>query len=267
MHSQIIRPAAVAGSFYPGSATTLGSQVSAMLAAAAGFSGSPKALIAPHAGYVYSGPTAACAYAALRNSAAAIRRVVIFGPAHRVWVAGLAATSATAFATPFGSVPVDQKAIAEVMQLPQVTFDESAHAQEHSIEVQLPFLQTVLSDFALVPFVVGGATPAEVAEVMDVLWGGPETLIVVSSDLSHFLSYGDARQIDRATADSILETRPLSRHEQACGATPINGLLLVARRRNLAPMLLDLRNSGDTAGDRDRVVGYGAFAFLEHNHV
>lgn len=267
MHSQITRPAAVAGSFYSGSTTTLGGQVSAMLAAAGGFSGTPKALIVPHAGFVYSGPIAASAYAALKKSAATIRRVLIFGPAHRVWVAGLAVPAASAFATPFGSVPVDQEAIAAVMQLHQVTIDEMAHAQEHSIEVQLPFLQTVLTDFAIAPFVVGGATPAEVAEVMDVLWGGPETLIVVSSDLSHYLPYDDARQIDRATADSILQTRPLSRHEQACGATPINGLLLVARHRNLAPALLDLRNSGDTAGDRNRVVGYGAFAFLESSHA
>lgn len=266
MHSQITRPAAVAGSFYPGSATTLRSQVSGLLAVVDVFPGTPKALIVPHAGFVFSGPIAASAYGALAKSAATIRRVVIFGPAHRVWVTGLAATSAAAFATPFGNVPIDQEAIAAVMQLPQVTIDELAHAQEHSIEVQLPFLQTVLNNFAIAPFVVGGASPAEVAEVMDILWGGPETLIVVSSDLSHYLPYGEARQIDRATADSILETRPLSRHEQACGATPINGLLMVARHRNLAPTLLDLRNSGDTAGDRDRVVGYGAFAFLERRH-
>lgn len=267
MHSQITRPAAVAGSFYPGSASTLGDQVAALLAAANACSGTAKALIVPHAGFIYSGPIAASAYRALTKSAATIRRVVIFGPAHRVWVPGLASTAAVAFATPVGRVPVDQKALAAVMHLPQVSIDELAHAQEHSIEVQLPFLQTVLTDFAIVPFVVGGASPAEVAEVMDTLWGGPETLIVVSSDLSHYLPYGDARQIDRATADSILESRLLSRHEQACGATPINGLLTAVRRRNLQPVLLDLRNSGDTAGDRDRVVGYGAFAFMERGHV
>jgi hypothetical protein len=178
-------------------------------------------------------------------------------------VPGLAAPSTDWFETPLGNVPVDRAAIEAVMHLDQVEILDEAHAQEHSLEVQLPFLQTVLDDFALAPFVVGGATPTGVAEVMDTLWGGPETLIVVSSDLSHNLPYADAQRIDRATADSVLQRRPLSRHEQACGATPINGLLEVARRRNLVPTLLDLRNSGDTAGDRDRVVGYAAFAFTE----
>jgi AmmeMemoRadiSam system protein B len=263
MHSQSTRPAAVAGTFYPGDAKTLQRGIAAMLAQPGRAAASPKALIVPHAGYVYSGPIAASAYAALEKSAAVIRRVVLFGPAHRVWVAGLAASSAAGFATPLGTVPVDQAAIAAVMHLHQVEINDAAHAQEHSLEVQLPFLQAVLNDFSVVPFVVGGASPTEVAEVMDILWGGPETLIVVSSDLSHYLPYAEARRIDRATADSILEVRAISRHEQACGATPINGLLEVARRRGLLPDLLDLRNSGDTAGDRDRVVGYSAFAFRE----
>jgi AmmeMemoRadiSam system protein B len=267
MTRQSTRPAAVAGSFYPGDADALQGGIAAMLAQSERTPGSPKALIVPHAGYVYSGPVAASAYAALERSAAAVRRVVLFGPAHRLWVAGLAASSADGFATPLGTVPIDRAAVDAVMHLHQVEINDAAHAQEHSLEVQLPFLQAVLGDFAVAPFVVGGATPAEVAEVMDILWGGPETLIVVSSDLSHYLSYEEARRIDRATADSILEGRALGRHEQACGATPINGLLEVARRRALIPSLLDLRNSGDTAGDRDRVVGYSAFAFREPNHA
>jgi AmmeMemoRadiSam system protein B len=191
----------------------------------------------------------------------------MFGPAHRVWISGLAASAADWFSTPLGRVPVDRAAIDAVMHLHQVEISDAAHAQEHSLEVQLPFLQTVLDDFAVVPFVVGGASSAEVAEVMEILWGGPETLIVVSSDLSHYLPYAEAQRIDRATADSILERRPLSRHEQACGATPINGLLEVARLKGLVPSLLDLRNSGDTAGDHARVVGYGAFAFTERGHA
>jgi AmmeMemoRadiSam system protein B len=266
MYSPYTRPAAVAGTFYPGDAYTLRGGIASLLTGLHGSAAIPKALIVPHAGYVYSGPIAARAYAALEKSAMAIRRVVLFGPAHRVWVAGLAASSAKAFATPLGTVPLDQEAIASVAHLPQVEINDAAHAGEHSLEVQLPFLQMLLGDFVLAPFVVGGATPAQVAAVMEALWGGPETLIVVSSDLSHYLPYTEAQSIDRATADSILERRPLSRHEQACGATPINGLLEVARRKALTPTLLDLRNSGDTSGDRSRVVGYGAFAFTESDH-
>ncbi|MBU1237235.1 MAG: AmmeMemoRadiSam system protein B [Gammaproteobacteria bacterium] len=266
MNIPFTRPAAVAGLFYPGDARALRGGVISLLSAQHGGVAAPKALIVPHAGYVYSGPVAASAYAALEKSAPAIRRVVMFGPAHRVWVRGLAVSSAGEFATPLGMVPVDRQAIAAVEHLPQVEINDEAHAEEHSLEVQLPFLQMLLDDFAVAPFVVGGATPAQVAEVMETLWGGPETLIVVSSDLSHYLPYAEAQLIDRATADSILERRPLSRHEQACGATPINGLIEVARRKGLAPRLLDLRNSGDTAGDRSRVVGYGAFAFAEHGH-
>lgn len=266
MSSLSMRPAAVAGMFYPGSANVLDAEVREMLSCAETEVAAPKAVIVPHAGYVYSGPVAASAYAALRKSAMAIRRVVIFGPAHRVWVPGLAASSADLFETPLGRVRVDRKAIDAVADLPQVEINDAAHAGEHSLEVQLPFLQAVLDDFAIVPFVVGGATAAQVAEVIELLWGGPETLIVVSSDLSHYLPYAEARQIDRSTADSILRRQALPHHEQACGATPINGLLEVARRRNLAPTLLDLRNSGDTAGDKSRVVGYAAFAFAEPEH-
>lgn len=267
MHSPFTRPAAVAGSFYPGNPATLAHGIAAMLAGAKAPEATPKALIVPHAGYIYSGPTAASAYVALKKSAMVIRHVVLFGPAHRVWVAGLATTSAESFETPLGKVTIDRRAIEKVIHMHHVEIQDEAHAQEHSLEVQLPFLQTVLDDFAFTPFVVGGATPTEVADVMDALWGGPETLIVVSSDLSHYLPYADAQRVDRATADSVLQRRPLSRHEQACGATPINGLLEVARRRNLQPTLLDLRNSGDTAGDRERVVGYAAFAFAEAAHV
>jgi len=227
----------------------------------------PKAIVVPHAGYIYSGPIAASAYAGLQKSAVAVRRVVLFGPAHRVWVAGLAAPSADWFETPLGRVAVDREAIDAVRHLPPVEINDDAQAAEHSLEVQLPFLQTVLDDFSVAPFVVGGASPDEVAEVMERLWGGPETLIVVSSDLSHYLPYAEAARVDRATADSILERRLLSRHEQACGATPINGLIEVAQRKDLVPTLLDLRSSGDTAGDHSRVVGYAAFAFSERAHA
>ncbi len=260
MHN--IRPAAMAGHFYPGSPTALAADVEACLAGARAQAGpAPKALVVPHAGYVYSGPVAGHAYAALGAVRDAVRRVVLLGPAHRFPFAGLALPSVQAFATPLGEVAIDAEAVTRARALPQVVVDDAAHAQEHALEVQLPFLQAMLANFTLVPFVVGTASTADVAGVLDLLWGGPETLIVVSSDLSHYHRYDEARAIDRGTAETILALRPGLDHEQACGATPVNGLLAVARRRGLVPRLLDLRNSGDTAGDRARVVGYGAFAF------
>ena len=260
-----VRPAAVAGMFYPEAPPALAADVRAHLAGAqSGLSPAgavPKALIAPHAGYVYSGPIAASVYARLAAGRETIRRVVLLGPTHRVPVRGLALPSAQAFATPLGTVSVDREAAAAALTLPQVCASDAAHAFEHSLEVQLPFLQAVLGEFSLVPFAVGDATPGEVAAVIELLWGGAETLIVVSSDLSHYHRYADAREIDRATGAAILALSATLDHEQACGATPINGLLLAARRHGLRPELVDLRNSGDTAGDKSRVVGYASFAF------
>jgi hypothetical protein len=260
------RTAAVAGLFYPGDAKVLAHDVQALLAAVAqpeASAGAPKALIVPHAGYVYSGPIAASAYAQLRPLRGTIHRVVLLGPVHRVPVRGLALPGTQSFETPLGRIPIDRAAVDRILPLRQVTTSAVAHALEHSLEVQLPFLQQVLGDFQLVPLAVGDATPEEVAEVIDVLWGGPETLIVVSSDLSHYLPYQAARHIDNQTCLTITQLKKLDSHEQACGATPVNGLLLAARHHHLRPQLLDLRNSGDTAGDRARVVGYAAFAFTE----
>ncbi|QDX81080.1 AmmeMemoRadiSam system protein B [Denitratisoma sp. DHT3] len=259
--SGYLRPPAVAGLFYPGDGQQLAVEVSALLAECHPPRLRPKALIAPHAGYIYSGPVAAQAYALLEPLRPVVRRVLLLGPVHRVPVRGLATTGASHFRTPLGDVPIDGAAVREACRLPQVAIYDQAHGAEHSLEVHLPFLQTVLDEFSLVPFAVGMASASEVAEVLDLLWGGEETLIVVSSDLSHYQPYQEARQRDRHTADDILHLRLLGDHEQACGATPINGLLEVARRRHLRPTLLDLRNSGDTAGDKSRVVGYGAFAF------
>jgi AmmeMemoRadiSam system protein B len=269
MEFQSVRPPAVAGMFYPGMRAALDEEVAGMLDAVSPEPTlpQPKAIIVPHAGYIYSGPIAASAYALLAPYAETIRRVVLLGPCHRVAVRGLAVPHATNFATPLGSVPIDQQAIAMARQLPQVVAHDAAHAEEHSLEVQLPFLQKVLGDFSLVPFAVGYATPDEVAQVLELLWGGPETLIVISSDLSHYHNYADAKQRDRRTADSIAHLHLLLDHEQACGATPINGLIEVAGRHGLQPRLLDLRNSGDTAGDRARVVGYASFAFFEDDHA
>jgi AmmeMemoRadiSam system protein B len=265
-----IRPPAVAGAFYPGTAHELAQVVGALMASAepaACGKPAPKAIIAPHAGYIYSGPIAASAYARLAPARATITRVVLLGPVHRVPVRGLALPAADVLATPLGNIGIDAGAVAALKTLPQVTVSAAAHAQEHSLEVHLPFLQHVLEEFSIVPLAVGDASADEVAAVLDLLWGGAETLIVISSDLSHFLNYGDAQAVDRATAEAILDLRTNISHEQACGGTPVNGLTLAARRRRLAPELLDLRNSGDTAGDRSRVVGYGAFAFYESPHA
>lgn len=259
-----VRPAAVAGMFYPADRGALAQEITAMLEEAREQElgpGFPKAVIVPHAGYIYSGPVAANAYVLLRPARGVVKRVVLLGPCHRVPVRGLALPDAEAFETPLGRVPVDAEAVAAVRGLPQVSEYRATHAQEHSLEVQLPFLQEVLGEFAVVPFVVGAAGAGEVAEVIEKLWGGPETLIVVSSDLSHYLPYALARETDRQTADAILGLDAVIDHEHACGGTPVNGLLLAARRHGLHPHLLDLRNSGDTAGDRSRVVGYCSVAF------
>ena len=261
-----VRAPAVAGMFYPGESRELAQSVAQMLGTAAHDAperAAPKALIAPHAGYIYSGPVAASVYALLAPARSRVTRVVLLGPTHRVAVRGLALPGCSAFATPLGTVEIDAAAVEKLRALPQVTESVQAHALEHSLEVHVPFLQTVFEKFTLVPLAVGNASAQEVAGVLDGLWGGPETLVVVSSDLSHYLSYGDAQAVDRATAKAILALAADISHEQACGATPVTGLTHVARARRLKPELIDLRNSGDTAGDKTRVVGYGAFAFYE----
>ena len=261
-----VRPAAVAGAFYPDNPSELDGNIQAMLnAASRGTMPPPKAIIAPHAGYIYSGPIAASIYAPLQRLRGKIRRIVLLGPTHRVAINGLAVPTCQAFATPLGDIPVDHAAIATITNLPQVVVSDTAHAEEHSLEVQLPFLIKALGHFSLVPLAVGQATPEAVAEVLERLWNGEETLIVVSSDLSHYLPYDTAWALDGETAQSIVALDPTVSHRQACGATPINGLLHAARHHGLQARLIDLRNSGDTAGDRSRVVGYAAFAFYEPN--
>lgn len=271
MHT--IRPAAVAGSFYPGDRQTLADNINVLLKHAAAntrFPASrdtgttpPKAIVVPHAGYIYSGQTAAIAYSSLVRWRTVIKRVILLGPVHRVPVRGLALPDVDAFTTPLGEVRLDKAAIASVSNMKQVVLSYPAHAQEHALEVQLPFLQSVLDDFKLVPLAVGDASPEEVAEVIEILWGGPETIIVVSSDLSHFLPYSVANEVDKSTVKNILNMQGGLTHHQACGGTPVNGLMLAAKKHHLHPVLLDLCNSGDTAGDKNRVVGYAAFAFSE----
>lgn len=259
-----IRLPAVAGSFYPDNPGRLERLVDDLLAdAEAPLGPVPKALIAPHAGYVYSGPIAASAFVQLPPRGN-VRRVVLLGPSHFVPFEGLALSPAAGFATPLGTVPVDAEAVRQVQTLPQVRVSEAAHSREHSLEVELPFLQRRLGQFSIVPLVVGQATDEEVGQVIERLWGGPETVFVISSDLSHYYDYQTACELDRQTADAIEALRPQDiGEEQACGRIPIRGLLWAAARRGLTATTLDLRNSGDTAGPRDRVVGYGAFAFTE----
>jgi AmmeMemoRadiSam system protein B len=255
-----VRKPAVAGLFYPGDARALRASVEGCLRQAAPDGPPPKAIIVPHAGYEYSGPVAAAAYARVRPAHATVTRVVLLGPAHRVPFQGLAASGAAAFETPLGRVPLDAAGIAAALSLPVVQTLDIAHAAEHSLEVHLPFLQVVLDRFQIVPLLVGASTADDVADVLQTLWGGPETLVVVSSDLSHFHEYSESRRIDAETARRIEcgDIEQLS-GQRACGFLPVGGLLHRARRDHLSVKTVDLRNSGDTAGDRARVVGYGAF--------
>ncbi len=259
----LIRKPAVAGQFYSENAGELSATVAALLGEAQDRdTPAPKALIVPHAGYMYSGPVAANAYARLQPYHDQYQRVILLGPCHRTPVDGLALCSADAYRTPMGDVPLDKLAI-NSLDVPGVQLFDKSHQNEHSLEVHLPFLQAVLSDFSVVPIVVGDAPPSLVSQVLDALWGGPETLIVVSSDLSHYLSYDEARAIDAVTCQAIEELNAgWINHDMACGATPVAGLLIAAKRRGMAVTTLDLRNSADTAGERDLVVGYGAWMFV-----
>ena len=256
------RSPAVAGLFYPKGARDLERDVVALLAHAHGAEEPAKALILPHAGFVYSGPVAATGYKCLAMRRESVKRVVLIGPTHRALYQGIATSGAEAFATPLGRVPVDHEAMRAAEDLPHVLRHDAAHGPEHSLEVHLPFLQVVLDDFSIVPLLVGEASPPEVADVLDAVWGGDETVVVVSSDLSHYRDYETARTLDLETSEAIETLEPSPIHgRRACGHLPIKGLLLVAARRGLAVTRLDLRNSGDTAGPRDQVVGYGAWSF------
>jgi MEMO1 family protein len=258
-----IRRPAVAGTFYPRDPRQLAAEIDELLDGVERFEprmGHPKALIVPHAGYIYSGPVAAAAYDELAPARGIVKRVVLLGPVHRVPVRGLALPLADGFETPLGRVPIDRAACASIARLKQVVTSEPAHAMEHSLEVQVPFLQKTLGAFALVPLAVGSASVAEVAETIEQLWGADETLIVVSTDLSHYHSYDEARSIDAKTLARIAAYSTDLDHEEACGATPLNGLLHLARAKGLSIRPLAANNSGDTAGGKGRVVGYSAFA-------
>jgi AmmeMemoRadiSam system protein B len=259
-----VRQPVVAGTFYPADPRALRAAVADLLAHAPHASGvaAPKAIVAPHAGYIYSGPVAATAYRRIEARWSEIERVVIVGPSHRVALDGLAVAASDAFATPLGEVPIDRQSRDAVAVLPHVVIDDAPHADEHSLEVHLPFLQHVLTrSWTLVPIVVGGASAIAVADVLASVWGGADTLVVISTDLSHYHDYPSAAALDRRTADAIVAREVDTIFPaDACGAHPLRGLLELSRRAGLEVELLDLRSSGDTAGDRTKVVGYGAFA-------
>ncbi len=259
---QTVRRPAVAGMFYPEDPHELRTMLQGFLGAAAESRWAPKAIIAPHAGYIYSGPIAATAYSQLASDRDAITRIVLLGPSHRVPFRGLALSSAQAFLTPLGEVPLDAGARDALAGLPQVKVLDEAHAMEHSLEVHLPFLQEILDRFTLIPLVVGEVSTEEVSEVLERLWGGPETRFVISSDLSHYHDYRTAQRLDKATSEAIENLRPEDiGYEDACGRNPVKGLLVAARKHGLKGKTLDLRNSGDTAGPKNQVVGYGAYIF------
>jgi AmmeMemoRadiSam system protein B len=265
-----IRPPAVAGSFYPDDAGELRETVSEylrQLSAQTSAAAPPKALIVPHAGYIYSGGIAAAAYATVASLRQAVRRIVLIGPSHRVHLRGMAVPAATSFATPLGCVEIDRELKSLLLQRGDVVEADAPHAQEHCLEVQLPFLQMLFDDFTLLPVVLGSIAPEHVAAALAQVWGDSATLVLVSSDLSHYHSYQEARQIDAVTSAAILRRETTLAGEQACGAVGINGLLYLAGQRQLAIAEIARCNSGDTAGDRSRVVGYGAFAIHESGHA
>ena len=264
-----VRPAAVAGMFYPAQAAELSNQISRSLAVAESELEKglplPRAIIVPHAGYIYSGLTAAFAYQSVRG--APFRRVVLFGPAHRVGFQGMAVPEVNRYQTPLGDIPIDREAVRSALSHAEVQTSDVAHAEEHSLEVQLPFLQAVLPHFELLPICVGMVAPEAVAEVMEMFIDDRDMLVVISSDLSHYHDYQSANAIDHATLEKIMSINGAINHEQACGATAINALLILADKYGLEPRLLDYRNSGDTAGDKNRVVGYASMAWFEQGRL
>ncbi|WP_330924412.1 AmmeMemoRadiSam system protein B [Candidatus Sororendozoicomonas aggregata] len=256
----IIRPPAVAGTFYPASSKTLQSMVGELLNDAEEKHLSPKMLVVPHAELAYSGPVAASAYRLLAPVRATIKRVLLLGPSHRLAFEGIALPSADAFASPLGDIPLDTLAMSRLLELSDVQALDAAHDQEHSLEVQLPFIKTCLEDICLIPLVIGDASVFSVVNIIEYLWGGDETLIIISTDLSHFHHYDQACQRDAQTVKAIEQKNAFLTGGQACGCVPLNGALRVAQKRCMEVITLDVRNSGDTTGDKDRVVGYGAFA-------
>jgi hypothetical protein len=260
-----IRKPCVAGLFYPDDPERLDFTLNQLFESVpenlkTGYS--PHAIIVPHAGYIYSGEIAASAYSSILKRVQDIKRVVILGPSHQLALNGAACPSATHFDTPLGRIPLDVEEIARLQAQGLIEINDAAHVREHSIEVQLPFLQHILSDFKIIPIVVGLEQAMPIAALLEPFWRAKDALIVVSSDLSHYLDYYDARKMDSDTSSAIEACRwqDIS-PTQACGCYPMRGLLQLAQEENSSVSCIDLRNSGDTAGDKSRVVGYGAYVF------
>lgn len=267
-HQAKVRPAAHAGTFYSGEPGRLRAEIAALMAPVAASLGPSsnepllKAFIVPHAGYIYSGPIAASAYARLALRRTEIRRVVLVGPSHFASFRGVATSGVDWFASPLGLVPVDVAGVSQACALPGVRVWDGPHEPEHCLEVQIPFLQSVLDEFSIVPLLASETGTNEIGALLEALWGGPETCLIVSSDLSHYHDSATARDQDAATARHIEMLNPDALSpDDACGRIPICGLLEAASRRGLRGLTVDLRNSGDTAGSTQRVVGYGAFVF------
>lgn len=260
------RQPAVAGLFYPADKQTLKKDIQQYLEEANYgrdiIANEIKAIVVPHAGYIYSGPVAASAYKQIIPIKDKINRVVLLGPSHRVAFSGLAVPESDVFTTPLGSIQIDKEGLQLLADLPQVIASDRAHSEEHSLEVQLPFLQEILDEFTLVPIVVGDAEQHDVAEVIEKFWDDEHTLIVISTDLSHYHEYNEAKRLDRLTSDAIQNLKPnLIGYDDACGRNGLKGMLTLAEEKKMMVDILDLRNSGDTAGDKSRVVGYGAYVF------
>ena len=271
--TESVRPPAVASLFYPGEAAELKQNLREMLEKASEAEDPNedlpagqhlRALIVPHAGYVYSGTTAALAYHLLRKNRDDFHRILLLGPAHRVWLEGIAFPGTDAFETPLGRIPLAKQQIRELLRFPEVQLRDDAHQDEHCLEVQLPFLQEILNEFELIPAVVGEISPDSLSGLLENLLEDPQNLLLLSTDLSHFHSYSEAQAIDQKTAEAIesFEDEKIL-PEQACGAHPLRGLLRHARIQGWKIQRLGLCNSGDTAGSKDRVVGYGAWALSE----
>lgn len=262
-----VREPAVAGIFYPGERFVLQKTVQELLDQAPQFRPTPKAIVVPHAGFIYSGSIAASAYASLINEKDSIKKIVILGPAHTLFFKGIAYDSAEQFASPLGTIDQDQELLAKITDLPFVYRLPEAHKKEHSLEVQFPFCQVLFSKFTVLPLIVGETHPEQVAQLIERIWGNDDTLLIISSDLSHYLPYEIAQRLDHKTCFAIdtLNEESLA-HEGACGYYPLRGFLHFARQKQLLGRLLDLRNSGDTAGEKDKVVGYASYHFYEDLH-
>jgi AmmeMemoRadiSam system protein B len=265
MEETMVRPSAVAGYFYPSSEEQLIKIIKNYIEKAnISIKSKPKALISPHAGYIYSGPIAAYGYKSIMPYYKDYDQIILLGPSHFEFVPGIATAPVDYFETPLGKIPIDKESIKKILPLPYVYQNMDAHKKEHSLEVQLPFLQYIFKEkeFKIIPIAVGKIQPKEIWEILNILYN-EKILIIVSSDLSHYYDYNTAKLLDEKTANAIEELNPYQIHyEQACGRVPIQGLLLFAKQRNLTPIRLDLRNSGDTAGDKRQVVGYGSWCFI-----